>query len=144
MEPFDMEVKKLVENAIMPTKAHETDLGWDLHSSERYIIPAFSRQLVNTGIAMGFPQDVGGIIKDRSGISSKMGLFVMAGVIDPDYTGEIKILMFNSTRSPVEILENQKIAQMFLMPVFKVSNLREVTELSDRSRGPSGFGSSDK
>jgi len=143
---FELKIRRIHPDAIVPVKAHKDDLGWDLFSLEDVVIPVFSRKLIRTGIAIGFPQtsygSVGGIIKDRSGVASEKGLFIHAGVIDPGYTGEIKILMANSTKVPVEIKKGDKIAQLILMPVFIVNDLKVVDELDDTDRGEKGFGSS--
>jgi len=141
---FSMKYKKLDPSALPPQKAHENDLGWDLFSLDSPIIPPFNYRLVRTGIAIGFPPNVGGILKDRSGVASKQGLFVHAGVIDPGYTGEILVLIYNSNKVPVEIKMGAKIAQMILMPVFMVSELKEVSDLDETDRGSGGFGSTDK
>jgi len=138
---FDLKVKRLSPDAKIPNKAHQSDLGWDLFSNETIIVPPFGRELVRTGIAVQFPPNVGGIIKDRSGMASKRGLFIHAGVIDPDYRGEVQILMFNASKAPVEIKKGDKIAQMILMPVFMVSSFEVVEELDETVRGESGFGS---
>ena len=139
---FSMKYTKLDPDAIPPQKAHDDDLGWDLFALNDPIIPPFNYQLVRTGIAIGFPPGVGGILKDRSGVASKQGLFIHAGVIDPGYTGEIMVLMYNSKKVPVEIKHGAKIAQMILMPVFRVSELTEVDKLDETARGAGGFGSS--
>ncbi len=75
-------------------------------------------------------------------MATKQGLFIHAGVIDPGYTGEIKILLFNSTKSPITIKRGAKIGQMFLMPVFTVADYQTVGNLDDTDRGAKGFGSS--
>ena len=139
---FSMKYTKLDPEAIPPQKTYENDLGWDLFSLEDPIISPYNYQLVRTGIAIGFPPGVGGILKDRSGVASKQGLFIHAGVIDPGYTGEIKVLLYNSNKVHVEVKRGSKIAQMILMPVFKVSDFVEVEKLEETDRGEKGFGSS--
>lgn len=139
-----MVAKKLHPDAQLPEKAHPSDLGWDLFCAEDTIIPSWSRLLVRTGIAIQFPTNVGGILKDRSGVASKQGLFVKAGVIDPNYRGEILVLLWNSTRQPIQISIGAKICQMLLMPSFQLTGEIEwVEELDDTDRGEKGFGSSD-
>ena len=139
-----MKVKKLHPDAQLPEKAHPSDLGWDLICSEDMLIPSWDRRLVRTGIAIEFPRNVGGILKDRSGIASKQGLFVKAGVIDPNYRGEILVLLWNSTRQPIAISVGAKICQMLLMPSFQLTGEIEwVEDLDDTDRGEKGFGSSD-
>lgn len=139
---FELKYKKLDPDAQAPGKAHMDDLGWDIYALQDTIIPSLNTVLVRTGIAFEFPPSVGGILKDRSSVATKQGLFVHAGVIDPGYRGEILVLMFNSRRVPTEIKTGAKIAQMILMPTFVVSNFVETSTLSESSRGDGGFGSS--
>lgn len=136
-----LKVKKLVPNAVIPALAHETDLGYDLYSSENVSIEPDTSALVSTGVACQFPVGIGAIIKDRSSIASKKGVFVHAGVIDPDYRGEIKILLFNSSKNTMMITPGDKIAQMVLVPKLYLRPPLEVAILDDTSRGVGGFGS---
>lgn len=138
-----MKVKKLHPEAKLPEKANPSDLGWDLFSVEDVTIPPTQRKLVKTGIAIQFPENVGGILKDRSSVASKQGVFVKAGVIDPNYRGEILVLLWNSESLPIQIAAGAKIAQMILMPAFQLTApLEEVRTLDATDRGDGGFGSS--
>ncbi len=138
-----MKVKKLHPEAKLPEKANPSDLGWDLFCVEDVLIPPANKTLVHTGIAVQLPDRVGGILKDRSSVASKQGLFIMAGVIDPNYRGEILVLLWNSTSLPVQISAGAKIAQMILMPAFQLTaDLEEVRTLDATDRGDAGFGSS--
>lgn len=138
-------MKKLHPEAKLPEKANPSDIGWDLFCVEETIVPGTHRALVKTGIAIQFPDAVGGILKDRSSVASKQGLFVKAGVIDPNYRGEILVLLWNSTPLPIQIAAGAKIAQMVLMPSFQLTSpLEEISQLDVTDRGLKGFGSSDK
>ena len=139
---FDFKYMKISDKAIDPSKAHPTDLGWDLYALENVIIPSLSVQLVRTGIAFQFPPGVGGILKDRSSVASKQGLTILAGVIDPEYRGEVLVCFFNTKRQPVEVQAGAKIAQMLLMPTFFVTSFKEVSQLDPSDRESDGFGSS--
>lgn len=136
-----MKVKVLHPNATIPTKAHSGDLGYDLYAVEQVEFNPGETKLVSTGIAVNFPTNLGGILKDRSSVASKQNLFVKAGVIDNGYTGEIKVLMYNSLNDYNVVATGQKIAQMILTPVYTASIL-VVKELDSTSRGDKGFGSS--
>ncbi|KKL24594.1 hypothetical protein LCGC14_2413750 [marine sediment metagenome] len=139
-----MTVKKLHPDAQLPIKAHDSDLGWDLCAVEDTTVPSWNRRLVRTGIAVQFPKNVGGILKDRSGVASKQGLFVKAGVIDPNYRGEIYVLLWNSTRESIVISPGARICQLILMPSFRLTEeIGWVDELDDTDRGEGGFGSSE-
>ena len=137
---MQLRAKKLTETAVIPTKAHTGDLGYDLYSDSHYEIESGDSQVVSTGIAIGFPHGYGGFIKDRSSISTQRGLITGAGVIDNEYIGEIKILIINHSRERQVIEHGEKIAQIVLIPVTDCSIL-EVEELESHGRGTKGFGS---
>ena len=88
-----MKVKKLVDTAILPTKAHTGDLGYDLYAQQPLAIFPGEVKLVSTGISIEFPEGYGALLRDRSSVATKQYLFVVAGVIDNGYTGEIKIAL---------------------------------------------------
>jgi dUTP pyrophosphatase len=147
-----MKFKKLDPNAVLPTKAHTNDLGFDLYALETTTISGLSNKLIKTGIAAQFPvtmdesgfftQKIGGILKDRSSVASTQRLYVKAGVIDPGYTGEIKILLENPDGFTKTVTAGTKIAQMILVQVIE-SDIEEVEEFTfDPVRGDKGFGSS--
>ena len=149
-----LKVKLLVPTAKMPTKANATDFGLDLYSAQDIVVqssivdPATCNipvsfnhaTLVSTGIACEFLPWFGAIIRDRSGMATKTGLFVVAGIIDCDYRGEIKIA-FRNLGEPYQIYVGDKIAQMILTPVVDMPIIK-VEELSKTIREASGFGES--
>jgi len=139
---FKMQFKKLYPDAKAPEKAYPNDLGWDLFANMEMEIPPNTHELIPTGISLKFPENTGALLKDRSSVAMN-GVFVHAGVIDPNYTGEIKVLLYNSNNESVVISKDAKIAQFLLMPVFVVSSFEEVVELDPTDRGNKGFGSSD-
>jgi len=136
-----MRIKKLQGNAILPRKAHAGDLGYDLFACEYGEILPDALVLVNTGVAIQFPANYGGIIKDRSSISTKYNVFTVAGVIDNGYTGEILVALFNASQKVFNYQPGDKIAQLVLIPTvdFHVVEVDEV--LSADERGDNGFGS---
>ena len=137
-------VKKLYHDAILPTKANDGDLGYDLFAIEDVQIPGGLPTKVHTGIACQFPCGYGAFIKDRSGIASRNPLHVTSGVIDNGYTGEIVVVVANYSSWMKEIHAGDKFAQMVLIPVVDFS-VREVTEIeSSDGRGAMGFGSTGK
>lgn len=144
----DLKVKKLHPDAILPRRAHETDLGFDLFALETVAVQAGQTVLAKTGIACSFPEGWGGIVKPRSS-QGKAGIDVYGGVIDNGYTGEIGVLLYNSNPS-LGYIENvtiykagEKIAQLLLVPVFP-GTIQEVTSLHKTERGDKGFGSTGK
>jgi len=133
--------KKLSDDAILPSRAHYTDAGWDLYSSEHRDIPPSRWGLVNTGISMAIPEGYAGLIWPRSGLAVKKGIDVFAGVIDSGYRGEIKVCLFNSSKLYVEIQKGDRVAQILFQEVPKMTMV-EVDELNESKRGCDGFGSS--
>ena len=136
-----MKVKKLFDNAILPTKAHAGDLGYDLYAQAPMVIYPGDVGLVPTGISVQFPEGYGALLRDRSSVATKQYLFVVAGVIDNGYTGEIKIALYNSSEEIVNITAGSKIAQMILIPTvnFEIEEVTETTSVD--GRGSNGFGS---
>ena len=134
-----MKVVRLTPTAILPVRAHVTDLGYDLFADSSEKIIHGETVKISTGIAIGFPPGYGGFIKDRSSMASK-GLFTTGGVIDNGYTGEISVMMTNSG-SEYYISKGDKIAQLVLIPVTNVE-IEEVDSLGETDRGSKGFGSS--
>jgi dUTP pyrophosphatase len=157
-----LRVQMLHEDATVPTKAHPGDLGYDLYALEDTTLEPGHVTKVRTGIACGFPLGMGALIRDRSSVATKRELFVVAGVIDNEYIGEIIVAFFNPGRienrtiSSFGVIDNrlraevvgrqsflkgEKIAQMILTPVTTVK-MYTVDSLDGTSRGANGFGSS--
>ncbi len=126
---------------IMPSRAHDTDAGYDLYASEDVLVTAVPTP-INTGVHMLIPEGFCGLICPRSGLTSK-GNTAAIGVIDAGYTGEIKVSM-TTIKSPLHIKCGDRVAQMLIIPVvtpeLKLGNVTNaVTE-----RGANGFGSTGK
>jgi dUTP pyrophosphatase len=134
-----LKVKKLTETAKLPTKAHPTDLGYDLYADETVSIDGNSAIKIKTGIAVGFPESWGGFIKDRSSMASK-GFAVIGGVIDQAYIGELSIVI-TYKRGVTTIQKGDKIAQLVPIPLTNWPII-EVDNLGPTDRGEKGFGSS--
>jgi len=135
-----LKVKKLVENAKLPERKREGDAGLDLYCIEDIKILPNEIKLVSTGIAIEIPKGYFGLIKDRSGLATK-GLHVLAGVVDENYRGEIKVVMINFGKEKIKLEKFSRIAQLIIIPYAKVE-VEEVEELSETERGEKGFGSS--
>lgn len=131
---------KLREDAIIPSKATPGSIGLDLHSVDPYIVLPGQRVVVSTGLRVNLPQGVYGRIAPRSGLAVKHGLDVGAGVIDPDYTGEIRVVLFNhDSHNPFIIRPGYRIAQLILEKALVPD---DVAVADDGERGSNGFGSS--
>lgn len=129
---------KLTSSAIEPTLGTKGSVGFDLYSDEDTEIKSIG--IVKTGIALDIPKGIYGRIAPRSSLAVK-GIDVLAGVVDNDYRGEIKVVLHNIiSDTSYKIKKGDKIAQMIFekveLPVFKNAN-----ELSETIRGSGGFGS---
>ena len=133
--------KKVRENAKAPFKAHDTDAGFDVFAAEKHVIGSGAWKVVPLGIAMAIPPGYCMVAKDRSGLASKNGVHIRAGVIDSDYRGEVCAVVANSGPYEFEVEEGMKVAQMLLVPVPK-AQFEEVDDLTETERGAGGFGSS--
>ncbi len=136
-------VKKLHEDAVLPSLGSEYAAGADLYSVEEITIAAGETKLVHTGLAMEIPVGYGGFIFARSGLATKRGLAPAnkVGVIDADYRGEIMVALHNHGTVDQSIEKGERVAQMVIMP-FLAAEYFETDELSDTARGEGGFGSS--
>ena len=90
-----LRIKRLQQKAIIPTKSSRLAAGHDIYALKDGTIPAQRQMLVDTGIAIGLPRGTYGRLAARSGMASKHGIVVGGGVIDADYTGEIKVRLRN-------------------------------------------------
>ncbi|MBE6592456.1 MAG: dUTP diphosphatase [Ruminococcaceae bacterium] len=141
---FSMNIKKLNENATIPTYGSEFAAGADLYAcleGDVTIEPA-QTVLIHTGLAMEIPEGLVGLIYARSGLASKKGLAPAnkVGVIDSDYRGEIMVALHNHGDKPQTISHGERIAQIVFAP-FYAADFKLVDELSDTVRGAGGFGS---
>lgn len=135
-------VKKTHELAILPKRNNITDAGADLYSVEEVTIPPQSRALISTGICIEIPEGFYGRIAPRSGLATKHGIDILAGVCDSSYRGEIKVVVINTDKDKeFEITYGDKIAQLIIEQHFNFGFI-ETDELSSSARGSNGFGSS--
>ena len=138
-----LNVNKLVPNAQLPVRGSSGAAGYDLFSTDSYVVLPGRRVVVSTGISVQLPPGTSGRIAPRSGLAVKHGLDTLAGVIDPDYTGEVKVVLQNlDMQQPFVIRPGYRIAQLILEN-YTVADVVEVpsenTPLTDR--GAAGFGS---
>jgi len=136
-----LRIKRLTLDAIVPTRASPGSVGYDLYSLSDVVIEPHTREIISTGICATIPLGCYGRIAPRSGLSIKYGIHVGAGVIDPDYTGELKVCLFNLGSVPFEIKKGDKIAQLILEKCM-TPLIEEVNELQKTMRANRGFGSS--
>jgi dUTP pyrophosphatase len=140
-----IKVKKLDAAAQMPRYAHVGefgDLAADVYALVAVTLAAGQTLPVPTGIAMEFPSTHGALVEDRSGLAVR-GVTTLAGVIDPGYRGELKVVMTNLSAAPVEIKSGDRIAQLRIVERIEAA-FEEVAELGEAARGAGGFGSTGK
>ncbi len=136
-----IKIKKLVPEATLPQIGKVGDAAMDLVACKDYALAKGEKVLISTGIAMVIPAGFWGNIRDRSGLAAKHGLHTIAGVIDPNYRGEILVAMVNLGSEDYQIKAGDRIAQM-LIQKFEDIELEESSDLEETNRGEKGFGSS--
>lgn len=128
----------------LPRQAHDDDAGYDLRAREDVTVaPGGGRVLVPTGVAVAIPSGWAGLVLPRSGLALAHGVTLLnaPGLIDPQYRGEIKVLMVNTDPVvPYRVRRGDRIAQLVLTPVAYVE-WREVDALDGTTRDTFGFGS---
>ena len=135
-----LHVHRLTDTAKLPYKKHDDDAGFDLSSDENFTIKPWDKYLVSSGICFTVPRGTYGQIAPRSGMSMK-GVFVNAGVIDRNYTGEVKILLFNMTSEPLTFKQGDRVAQLIVKKIENPKVMDTDDGLEDTDRGSGGFGS---
>lgn len=148
---MEIKVKKLNENAILPTRGSEYAAGYDLYAliedndNTWITIPPHSTMKVGTGLSFELPNETFAAIFARSGLATKQGLRPAncVGVCDSDYRGEYIVAIHNDSDEEKIIKGGERIAQMILMPYIPMTFV-ETDELSESGRGQDGFGSTGK
>ncbi len=135
--------KLLSLTALPPRRMTEHSAGWDLSADLRdpEVLEPGDRAFIPTGIAVEIPRGYEGQIRPRSGLALHQGLGVLnsPGTIDPDYRGELKVILINSSTETVIIQPCMRVAQLVVCPVAEVSFV-ESEELEESSRSDKGFG----
>jgi len=137
-----LRIKRLQRNAIVPTKGSRMAAGHDIDTLKDGTIPAQRQMLVDTGIAIGLPRGTDGRLEARSGMAGKHGIVVGGGVIEADYTGEIKVILRNHGDTRYEFKAGYRIAQLIVEKI-QTHDAMEIHNLDDKERGTQGFGSND-
>ena len=135
-----LKINKLNPKAKLPIKAHSGDAAWDLFSTDYYSLPPYGQSLISTGLKMAIPKNYVGRILSKSGLASQ-GIIALGGVIDPNYRGEVKVILKNLSEDVFNIIPGQKIAQFLIEAVAEIIISEEKIEDSTE-RQNKGFGSS--
>ncbi|MEX2467140.1 MAG: dUTP diphosphatase [Gemmatimonadota bacterium] len=125
-----------------PSRGTPRAAGYDIRSAEEVVLEPGEIRLVGTGFAIELPDHLECQVRPRSGLALKHGITVpnSPGTIDPDYRGEVRIILQNLGRDPVRLERGERIAQL-VFARFEAPDLVEVDTLSETSRGAGGFGS---
>ena len=142
---INVKVKRLNENAKLPSRGSAQAAGYDLYaclSGESITINSKEAMKIGTGLSIEVPEGYFGGIFARSGLATNKGLRPAncVGVADSDYRGEYLITLYNDSDQAQTITQNERIAQLLILPYLPVM-FEEVSDLSETERGEGGFGS---
>ena len=140
MEATILPFKKLDAAAVLPERGSAHAAGLDLYSIEPHRLLPKQRVLIRTGLAVAIPEGHYGRIAPRSGLATKKGIDVLAGVIDADYRGEIQCLLYNTGEETVELPALTKICQLIIEKII-IPSAEWAADLPETSRSDRGFGS---
>ena len=132
--------KRLDSRATLPSRGSASAAGLDIYAIEDLIIRPGERALARTGLAVAIPQGYYGRVAPRSGLATKKGLDVLAGVIDADYRGEIICLLYNAGNETIELSAGSKSCQLIIEKIITPTAVW-ADEISKTDRGSGGFGS---
>lgn len=140
---YNLKIKLIHKDAILPIQANPGDAGLDLFSVEEKTIKPGEAELINTGIILELPKGTEAQIRPRSGLALRHSVTILnsPGTIDEGYRGEIKAILINHGKEDFKVEKQMRIAQMVIAPVARV-NIIQVEETSCSERGEGGFGSS--
>ncbi|MFN8667316.1 MAG: dUTP diphosphatase [Gemmatimonadaceae bacterium] len=143
--PLTVRIKRLPHNPDLPLPSRQTShsAGYDVCSCEPdFVLAPGERRAVATGFAFALPHGVEMQVRPRSGLALKHGLTLpnTPGTIDPDYRGELKIIVLHLGNEPLAIARGDRIAQL-IFARFEAPLLQEASSLDDTARGSGGFGS---
>ncbi|BAF60334.1 dUTPase [Pelotomaculum thermopropionicum SI] len=151
-------VKKLHPEAMIPGRGTPLSSGLDLHALDvvkaenvkkpydtetaAFTVRAGERVLVRTGLALQMEAGIEAQVRPRSGLALKHGITVLntPGTVDADYTGDVGIVLWNTSREPFEIRKGDRVAQLVFAPVLHNVKLVEAAELAETERGAGAYG----
>ncbi|AQZ13265.1 DUT1 (YBR252W) [Zygosaccharomyces parabailii] len=128
-------------SAKTPTKGSLAAAGYDIYASQPTVIPARGQGLVPTDVSFTVPEGTYGRIAPRSGLAVKHGIQTGAGVVDRDYTGEVKVVLFNHSDRDFQVNQGDRVAQLILERIVDDAKVVVVESLEETARGHGGFGS---
>ena len=135
-----MTIVRVAGTGALPRYGSEGSAGADLHASEAVVIAPGDRAAVATAIQLELPPGHVGLVWPRSGLALRHGIDTMAGVIDSDYRGEVRVVLVNHGREPFHVAPGDRIAQLLVQRVERVAFTTD-DGLTPTARGAGGFGS---
>lgn len=135
-----LQVKRLFDSAILPTKGSYFSAGHDLYTPIDITVGARGKIIIALGISVAIPTGYYGRIAPRSGLAAKKCIDIGAGVIDSDYRGEVGVVIFNHSDEEVIFEKGSRVAQLVIEKIL-ICEVEEVEQLDVTERGEGGFGS---
>ena len=139
MDLINLKFVKFSPNIKIPTKSTEFAVGLDIYSPTDYIINVKDQAIIPTGLRIQVPPGHYGHLCSKSGLAMQHHIHVGAGIIDPDYTGEVKVLLLNLGHKPFQVSSGEAIAQLILEKI-SIPVLHRVDILPSTKRGDRGCG----
>ena len=136
-----LQVQRLSDNEVLPIRTSDQAAGYDLSSAQSVIVPAEGKVLIPTDLAIAVPPDTYGRIAPRSGLAARNHFAVGAGVIDPDYRGNVQVLLFNHSKQDQLLRKGERVAQLILERIL-TPQVTEMGTLPPTRRNQAAFGSS--
>ena len=133
-----IKIQKISAKAELPSYLYDTDVGFDLRANEEAKLLPGEQKEVKTGLIFEIPKNHVGLIRDRIGIVSKMGIHTCAGTFDSGFRGEVSIMLVNLSEETKYVEEGMRIAQMIILPIVK-PKIIHVKKLDDTDRGRKSF-----
>lgn len=142
---IELGYKTLNDDVKTPFYNYPTDSGFDLYSTEEITIDGLGRALIPTGLSFDIPSGYEIQVRSKSGLAINQGLMVLnsPGTIDAGFSGEVKVILFNTNKEPFTITKGMKVAQAVLSPVAtgKWVELIKKETINNKDRNSNGFGS---
>lgn len=135
-----MKIKLFADNIRLPQKSHLPDVGLDIFMPESFILEPLETKTIGLKLGVSIPEGCAGMLVPRSSIAEK-GLIIQTSIIDPDYTGEIHLIITNCSNNTIKIFKEQRVCSLVVYNVCNV-RLEVVNEFIETERGSNGLGSS--
>lgn len=137
-----MKIKRITKDVLLPKKSHLPDVGLDLFLPDNIDIAPGMTITIGLGIAVAIPEGFAGMLVPRSSIT-QLGLLIQTSIIDPDYTGEIHLIITNCSNIRRYLGKNQRVCSLVMFNALN-AYIEEVEELPSTERGTNGLGSTGK